>query len=193
MLRAASPWDGLGSVTTPEEIHTSMLSNMDSDSVSIFQEEESDEDISPLFLQLVCTIQSKGQMGNCTVRILPTCMGHMAMETFCMGLNMPCMSHSTYDKQVAKVTNQTILYTQVTKKGQNRVTTGLVIDFEVLSKYCRVCERKKTEITEESDEFEDWYITHKPLCQANYSGSSPAMETEAAARMWKRSEDIGFR
>ncbi|KAG8256853.1 hypothetical protein J6590_061136 [Homalodisca vitripennis] len=74
-----NPWDGLGSVTTPEEIHTSMLSNMDSDSVSIFQEEESDEDISPLFLQLVCTIQSKGQMGNCTVRILPTCMGKILL------------------------------------------------------------------------------------------------------------------
>lgn len=72
------------------------------------------------------------------------------------------------------------------------VITGLVVDYEVLSKYC-VCERKKTEITEESDEFEDWYITHKPFCQANYSGSSPAMETEAAVRMWKRSEDIGFR
>lgn len=29
--------------------------------------------------------------------------GHMAMETFCMGMNMPCISHSSYDKQIVKV------------------------------------------------------------------------------------------
>lgn len=164
--------------------------------------------------------------------------GHMAMETFCMGLNMPCMSHSIYDSHVVKVTNQVNLYTQESLKRarievikayseiegsldhegpmniavsydgswQKRgftskygigciieVITGLVVDYEVLSKYCRVCERKRTEINEESDEFEEWYLTHKHQCQANYEGSSPAMETEAAKRLWKRSEDLGFR
>lgn len=73
------------------------------------------------------------------------------------------------------------------------VITGLVIDFEVLSKYCRVCETQKRKTSEESDEFEAWYLTHQPLCQANYDGSSSAMETEAAERMWRRSEDMGFR
>lgn len=31
------------------------------------------------------------------------------------------------------------------------------------------------------------------MCQANYDGSSPAMETEATERMWRRSDDMGFR
>ncbi|XP_054280353.1 KICSTOR complex protein SZT2-like isoform X2 [Macrosteles quadrilineatus] len=70
----ASPWETVGSVTTPDEAHTSLLSNRDSDSLSIFPEEECDEDISPLFLQLICTIKSNGQMGNCSVQILPTCL-----------------------------------------------------------------------------------------------------------------------
>lgn len=153
------------------------------------------------------------------------------MEKFCMGMNMPCLSHSSYDKQIVKVTNQTTVYAKDSlqkarkevekayleiegkldiekpinisvsydgswhKRGFTSkygvgcvidVITGLVIDFEVLSKYCRVCETQKRKTSEESDEFEAWYLTHQPLCQANYDGSSPAKETEAAERMWRR-------
>lgn len=113
--------------------------------------------------------------------------GHMAMETFSMGMNMPCLSHSSYDKQIVKVTNQTTVYAKDSlqkarkevekayleiegkldiekpinisvsydgswhKRGFTSkygvgcvidVITGLVVDFEVLSKYCTVVSAK---------------------------------------------------
>ena len=40
-----------------------------------------------------------------------------------------------------------------------------------------------------SDEFMDWWKTHKGVCEANYEGSSPAMEAAAALDIWKRSEE----
>lgn len=164
--------------------------------------------------------------------------GHRAIETFCMGLNMPCITHKSYDKQIEKVTAYTSLHAQealqrarhevekvyselqgslnlekpiniavsydgtwqkrgfTSKYGVGciiEVLTGLVIDYEVLSKYCRVCEAKKKKTSEDSDEFQAWYLTHEQKCQANFEGSSPAMETEAAERLWRRSEEIGFR
>lgn len=73
------------------------------------------------------------------------------------------------------------------------VVTGLVIDFEVLSKYCRLCSQKEVKLGKESVAFMDWYKEHKPKCQKNFDGSSPAMEPEAAERIWKRSEKNGFR
>lgn len=73
---AASPWEGLGSVTTPDDARTSLLSNMDSDSVSDFPEDDTDEDISPLFLHLICSVHSLGKTGTSSVRILPTCLGN---------------------------------------------------------------------------------------------------------------------
>lgn len=51
-------------------------------------------------------------------------------------------------------------------------------------------EQKKIEWNEE---FAEWYVTHQTLCQANYDGSSPAIEVEAVERIWRRSETIGFR
>lgn len=59
------------------------------------------------------------------------------------------------------------------------VTTGTVIDMEVLCNHCRTCnqqEKNKEEVKE-----------HK--CQRNYNGKSGAMEAEAAVRMWCRSTD----
>ncbi|XP_054260040.1 uncharacterized protein LOC128984722 [Macrosteles quadrilineatus] len=73
------------------------------------------------------------------------------------------------------------------------VVTGLVIDYVVLSKYCRICQRKISELGRNSPQFNEWFAIHKPKCQANFDGSSPAMETEAAAILWKRSENLGFR
>lgn len=73
------------------------------------------------------------------------------------------------------------------------VITGLVIDFEVISKYCRVCQTKITELGENSIEYEEWLLDHWLTRQADFDGSSPAMEAEAAERLWKRSVDIGFR
>ncbi|XDV25581.1 hypothetical protein PO909_029478 [Leuciscus waleckii] len=69
------------------------------------------------------------------------------------------------------------------------ILTGLVVDFEVLSSYChactlRECARRGGKITRE--EFESWKESHVD-CAKNFSGSSKAMEQEAAKRMWARS------
>lgn len=64
-------------------------------------------------------------------------------------------------------------------------------------KFCKnivECAKKKNkDIDKQLPEFEEWFATHKQSCQANYTGSSPAMETEAAERLFRRSESIGFR
>ena len=69
------------------------------------------------------------------------------------------------------------------------VLTGLVVDYVVLSKYCHACSIKKTEFGDHSNQFTEWYQGHKEQCSINYTGSSNAMEVEAACRLWQRSED----
>lgn len=73
------------------------------------------------------------------------------------------------------------------------VITGLVIDFEILSKYCKRCQEKKKQTLGDSNTFQKWFESHKPKCQCNYVGSSPRMEVVAAERIWSRSEIFGFR
>ena len=66
------------------------------------------------------------------------------------------------------------------------IVTGLVIDYEVLPSYCHACVMKsKSGITEE--EFREWKDSHADDCAQNFSGSSKAMEQEAAKHMWARS------
>lgn len=71
------------------------------------------------------------------------------------------------------------------------ILTGLVIDFEVLSKFCNQCEVQKRKTKPE--EFQKWYTSHKSSCNQNYVGTSPGMEVEAAERLRRRSESLGFR
>lgn len=71
--------------------------------------------------------------------------------------------------------------------------TGYVVDFEVLSKRCTQCEQSKASLGENSPEFDVWFHGHKKVCSINHSGSSGAMEVEAALKIWKRSEEKGFR
>ena len=69
------------------------------------------------------------------------------------------------------------------------ILTGLVIDFEVLSTYCHACVLKqgaKNEGKITVEEFDSWRETHTD-CAMNLTGSSKAMEQEAAKRMWARS------
>ena len=66
------------------------------------------------------------------------------------------------------------------------VTTGLVIDFEVLSKYCHACKLAESKGMSDDDFFE-WREGHLADCCINFEGSSKAMESEAARRMWRRS------
>lgn len=71
--------------------------------------------------------------------------------------------------------------------------TGLVIDYCVLSKYCHACALAMSDLGKDSPEFDIWFSGHKSECNINYTGSSPAMETEAAERLWKSSLDYNFR
>ena len=64
--------------------------------------------------------------------------------------------------------------------------TGQVLDIEVLSKYCRECNKKKN-IDPTSPEFLDWWETHQADCDCNYDGTSGDMEKEGALRIWRRS------
>lgn len=73
------------------------------------------------------------------------------------------------------------------------MTTGLVIDFEVLSKYCRSCDVIKEKIKGRPEELEAWLETHKPICERNFEESSPMMESYAPQKIWSRSLDHGFR
>lgn len=74
--------------------------------------------------------------------------------------------------------------------------TGLVVDFIILCKHCRVCAVHSTEMDVTSDEYKNWLEQHVSSgeCEKNYSGSSNAMEMVAAETMWKRSvKKNGFR
>ena len=62
---------------------------------------------------------------------------------------------------------------------------GRVVDFHVLSKYCKACEvweRKKG-----SDEYEEWKAAHN--CKINHRASSGAMEAAGALEIFQRSVD----
>ena len=66
------------------------------------------------------------------------------------------------------------------------VTTGLVVDFEVLSKYCHACKMAESRNMSE-DDLAEWRLLHKSECSINFEKSSKAMESEAAHRLWCRS------
>ena len=67
-------------------------------------------------------------------------------------------------------------------------STNKVLDNEILSPICEKCsiwteEKQK----DKPSEYEKWLELHKPNCNRNYTGSSQAMEPEAAERIWGRS------
>lgn len=65
--------------------------------------------------------------------------------------------------------------------------TGLVVDYEILSKYCHECVVTAHDLHQNSAEFAFWYEGHKPNCQKNFDGSSCSMEMCAALAIWNRS------
>lgn len=67
------------------------------------------------------------------------------------------------------------------------VLTGLVVDFVILSKLCVECEKSVSIMGRDTPEFDYWFSKHKPNCEKNYSGTSPAMERSAAEILWRRS------
>ena len=67
---------------------------------------------------------------------------------------------------------------------------GFVLDVEVVSNFCQECDKWKRQMTPAA--FAAWKATHTK-CSKNFDGKSGAMETEAAIRMWQRSEARGYR
>ena len=67
------------------------------------------------------------------------------------------------------------------------LVTGLVVDYEVKSKYCATCARKQSEMNTKSKEYQEWFAKHQPQCQKNHEGSSNSMEMAAAEVIWQRS------
>ena len=65
--------------------------------------------------------------------------------------------------------------------------TGQVLDVTVLSKSCKVCKEAEHRLGSGSEEFLDGFVKHQDSCNANYTGSSPAMEAEGASILWARS------
>ena len=72
------------------------------------------------------------------------------------------------------------------------VTTGLVLDFCVLSLYCQRCTfAKKLYGGAHTPAFQQWFETHTE-CNKNYNGTSGGMEVAAAEILWKRSLERGY-
>lgn len=72
------------------------------------------------------------------------------------------------------------------------IPSGLALDFEVLSNFCRPCSINKKKKDKKS--FEEWHATtHARKCHLNFPGLSGAMEAEGAVRLWGRSEEKGLR
>lgn len=68
------------------------------------------------------------------------------------------------------------------------VLTGLVLDYYIVSKYCHLCAMAKSEMGEDSPEYNFWEEGHKKYeCNINFHGYSGGMEQFAAEIMWKRS------
>ncbi|GFW51514.1 uncharacterized protein TNCV_4211921 [Trichonephila clavipes] len=67
------------------------------------------------------------------------------------------------------------------------ILSGLVFDFEVLSKYCQNCVVAGRDMGVDSEEFHIWQKGHADECDKNFDGTSGAMEMHAALIMWRRS------
>ena len=65
------------------------------------------------------------------------------------------------------------------------LTTGKVLDIEVMSKECRECIGWRGK--EKTKEFEHWWDGHQHKCHANFEGSSGAMDAAGCVRIFERS------
>lgn len=63
--------------------------------------------------------------------------------------------------------------------------TGKVVDLIIKSSVCKACEDWIGK--EDTAEYEDWYETHEPNCNANHEGSAGLMEVNGIIEMFKRS------
>ena len=63
------------------------------------------------------------------------------------------------------------------------VDTGEVLDYDVESKLCMECTRRKKMYGEESDEYKAWFEGHKDKCTRSHTGSSGSMECSIAKKI----------
>ncbi|GFU93929.1 uncharacterized protein TNCV_2453001 [Trichonephila clavipes] len=63
------------------------------------------------------------------------------------------------------------------------IMTSLVVDFEVLSKYCHECSMAAKDMGEASPEFQIWKSGHSEKCQKNFDGSSEKCVNHVAKRL----------
>ena len=68
------------------------------------------------------------------------------------------------------------------------VDTGFVLDHGVLSNYCGTCANKKASLSADFSCLEN----DPHYCMQNYEGSASSMESQAAARLWSRSQERGY-
>ena len=67
-------------------------------------------------------------------------------------------------------------------------STGKVLDYVLLNRTCEKCNRWPIQRQErQPEQYQKWYSSHKDYCLKNFSGSSQAMEPEAAKIIWNRS------
>ena len=60
------------------------------------------------------------------------------------------------------------------------VATGEVLDYHVLSKFCKSCSVWEAKKDDDPFKYGEWKISHTSDCTMNFEDSSPAMEAEGA-------------
>ena len=71
--------------------------------------------------------------------------------------------------------------------------TGLVVDADVLSKFCQGCSLARSRFEQGKmthGQYVEWQEAHRQECSSTVDCSSPAMESKAAAMLWKQSEKV---
>lgn len=65
--------------------------------------------------------------------------------------------------------------------------SGKVIDLVVKSRFCKVCQDWKRK--ESTEEFREWYKSHKEECSSNHIDSAGKMKVDAVKEMFSVSEE----
>ena len=60
------------------------------------------------------------------------------------------------------------------------ITTGKVLDCEILSRHCKNCAIHANWKEEKPNEYHVWKVDHHEKCQLNHEGSASSMEGAAA-------------
>lgn len=66
--------------------------------------------------------------------------------------------------------------------------TGKVLDIEVMSSYCKVCDSYKG--VKFGLKYKRWLQKHMPFCKKNHSGSAGKMEVDGMLKIFQRSETL---